>query len=78
MGLSGLITTNTNNGYDAELKTAAVEALRGEGGLRDICLEFKIRSKTQLRKEKNLRKSKGGDPERHTAREALPGRIRAS
>jgi transposase-like protein len=51
MGPSGLITTTTNNWYDAELKTAAVEAyLRCEGSLRDICLEYKIRSKTQLRK----------------------------
>jgi len=50
MGPSGLITTNTNNHYPAELKIAAVEAyLCDEGSLRDICREFKIRSKTQLR-----------------------------
>jgi transposase-like protein len=50
MGPSGLITTAANHWYDAELKTAAVEAyLRGEGSLLDICKKFKIRSKTQLR-----------------------------
>jgi len=50
MGPSGLITPATNHWYDAELKTAAVEAyLRGEGSLLDICRKFKIRSKTQLR-----------------------------
>ena len=50
MGPSGLITTALNHWYDAGLKTAAVEAyLRGEGSLLDICKEFKIRSKTQLR-----------------------------
>ena len=49
MGPSGLVTTNTNKRYSAELKSAAVKAyLRGEGSRRDICKKFKIRSKTQL------------------------------
>lgn len=50
LGPSGLLTTNTNKRYSAELKTAAVEAyLRGEGSLEKICKKFKIRSTTQLR-----------------------------
>lgn len=49
LGMSGLTTANTNNRYDAEMKTAAVEAyLRGEGSQLDICKKFKIHSKTQL------------------------------
>lgn len=49
MGMSGLVTTNINNRYNTELKTAAVEAyLRGEGSQLDICKKFNIHSKTQL------------------------------
>ncbi|CAM3796621.1 transposase [Marinicrinis lubricantis] len=49
MGMSGLVITNTNNRYNTELKTAAVEAyLRGEGSQLDVCKKFNILSKTQL------------------------------
>jgi transposase-like protein len=55
MGPSGLITTNTNNRYPAELKTAAVEAsLRGEGSRQDICKAYKIRSRTRTSRMDNV------------------------
>ena len=49
MGASGLTAIRTNNSYSAELKTQAVEAyLRGEGGLMELCKQYKLRSKKQL------------------------------
>jgi transposase-like protein len=49
MGPSGLAAVHTNNRYNVELKTAAVEAyLRGEGSQVEICKRYSIRSKKQL------------------------------
>jgi transposase len=49
MGASGLTAIQTNSSYSADFKTQAVEAyLRGEGGLMEICKQYKLRSKRQL------------------------------
>lgn len=50
LGPSGLAATHTKSKYNAELKTAAVEAyFRGEGSQVEIGKRYGIRSKTQLR-----------------------------
>ena len=47
----GLLNQKTNTSYSKVLKLSAVnDYLNGEGSLNDICLKYKIRSDTQLRK----------------------------
>ncbi|KAF5074883.1 IS3 family transposase ISSth1b [bioreactor metagenome] len=49
-GSLGLLNTGSQRSYTAALKLAAVKAyLSGKGSLRDICIEYKIRSERQLR-----------------------------
>lgn len=49
MGPSVLLPTRQKKRYPVALRIAAVEAyLRGEGSLRELCMKFKIRSRTQL------------------------------
>lgn len=49
-GASGLAVTEKNRCYSSKLKENAVkEYLSGAGSLRDICIKYKIRSRTQLR-----------------------------
>lgn len=67
MGASGLTEIHTNSSYSAEFKMQAVEAyLRGEGGLMELCKQYKLRSKKQLQDwikvyngHKELRASRG-------------------
>jgi transposase-like protein len=50
MGTTGLAAGATNSRYSAELKTTAVKAyLQGGGSLIEICRQYGIRSKAQLR-----------------------------
>ena len=50
-GPVGLLNQKTNTSYSKVLKISAVnDYLNGEGSLNDICLIYKIRSDTQLRK----------------------------
>ena len=67
-GSLGLLNTDTQRSYSTELKLAAVKAyLSGKGSLRDICIEYKIRSQKQLRdwikvynSGKDFKKQSGG------------------
>lgn len=83
-GLTGIATNDKWRRYTKELKINAVEAyLSGEGSQSEICMKYKIKSKTQLKdwiklynSGKNLKELMGGSRMKKSRKATLEERLK--